>query len=62
MSAGVCASAPGVHVNCPVAASSCDPGGKSRNVPSVANGIGYEITPRKVWRLPASQWPRCPTA
>ena len=36
--------------------------GKSRNVPSVANGIGYEITPRKVRRLPASQWPRCPTA
>jgi hypothetical protein len=36
--------------------------GKSRNVPPVANGIGYEITPRKVRRLPASQWPRCPTA
>ena len=36
--------------------------GKSRAVPSVANGIGYEITPRKVRRLPASQWPRCPTA
>jgi cytoskeleton protein RodZ len=36
--------------------------GKSRNVPSVANGIGYEITRRKVRRLPASQWPRCPTA
>jgi cytoskeletal protein RodZ len=36
--------------------------GKSRTVPSVANGIGYEITPRKVRRLPASQWPRCPTA
>jgi cytoskeleton protein RodZ len=36
--------------------------GKSRNVPSVANGVGYEITPRKVRRLPASQWPRCPTA
>jgi cytoskeletal protein RodZ len=35
--------------------------GKSRTVPSVANGIGYEITPRKVRRLPASQWPRCPT-
>jgi len=35
--------------------------GKSRAVPSVANGIGYEITPRKVRRLPASQWPRCPT-
>jgi cytoskeleton protein RodZ len=36
--------------------------GKSRNVPSVANGIGYEITSRKLRRLPASQWPRCPTA
>ena len=36
--------------------------GKSRSVPSVANGIGYEITPRKMRRLPASQWPRCPTA
>jgi len=36
--------------------------GKSRAVPSVANGIGYEITPRKMRRLPASQWPRCPTA
>ncbi len=36
--------------------------GKSRSVPSVANGIGYEITPTKVRRLPAAQWPRCPTA
>ena len=36
--------------------------GKSRSVPPVANGIGYEITPRKVRRLPAAQWPRCPTA
>ncbi|HEX6618703.1 MAG TPA: hypothetical protein VF024_03540, partial [Solirubrobacteraceae bacterium] len=36
--------------------------GKSRTVPPVPNGIGYEITPRKVRRLPASQWPRCPTA
>jgi cytoskeleton protein RodZ len=36
--------------------------GKSRAVPPVANGIGYEITPRKVRRLPAAQWPRCPTA
>jgi cytoskeletal protein RodZ len=36
--------------------------GKSRSVPPVANGIGYEITPRRVRRLPASQWPRCPTA
>jgi cytoskeleton protein RodZ len=36
--------------------------GKSRTVPPAANGIGYEITPTKVRRLPASQWPRCPTA
>ena len=36
--------------------------GKSRTVPPVANGIGYEITPRKVRRLPSAQWPRCPTA
>jgi Helix-turn-helix domain len=36
--------------------------GKSRTVPPVANGIGYEITPSKVRRLPASRWPRCPTA
>jgi cytoskeletal protein RodZ len=36
--------------------------GKSRSVPSVANGIGYEITPRRVRRLPSAQWPRCPTA
>jgi cytoskeletal protein RodZ len=36
--------------------------GKSRTVPPVANGIGYEITPSKMRRLPASQWPRCPTA
>ena len=35
--------------------------GKSRSVPPVANGIGYEITPRKVRRLPPAQWPRCPT-
>jgi transcriptional regulator with XRE-family HTH domain len=36
--------------------------GKSRIVPPAANGIGYEITPTKVRRLPAAQWPRCPTA
>ena len=38
--------------------------GKSRGVPSAANGIGigYEITPRRVRRLPSAQWPRCPTA
>jgi hypothetical protein len=36
--------------------------GKSHSVPSVANGIGYEITPRRIRRLPSAQWPRCPTA
>ncbi|HEX5900115.1 MAG TPA: helix-turn-helix domain-containing protein [Solirubrobacteraceae bacterium] len=36
--------------------------GRSHNVPSVANGIGYEITPRRIRRLPSAQWPRCPTA
>jgi cytoskeleton protein RodZ len=36
--------------------------GKSRSVPPSANGIGYEITPRRVRRLPSAQWPRCPTA
>jgi cytoskeletal protein RodZ len=33
--------------------------GKSRSVPPVANGIGYEITPTKVRRLPQSRWPVC---
>jgi cytoskeleton protein RodZ len=36
--------------------------GKPRTVPPAANGIGYEITPTRMRRLPASQWPRCPTA
>jgi cytoskeleton protein RodZ len=36
--------------------------GKSRSVPPSNNGIGYEITPRRVRRLPSAQWPRCPTA
>jgi cytoskeleton protein RodZ len=36
--------------------------GKSRSVPSVANGIGYEITRSRMRRLPSAQWPRCPTA
>jgi hypothetical protein len=36
--------------------------GKSHSVPPVANGIGYEITPRRIRRLPSAQWPRCPTA
>jgi cytoskeleton protein RodZ len=33
--------------------------GKSRSVPPVANGVGYEITPTKVHRLPQSRWPEC---
>jgi cytoskeleton protein RodZ len=33
--------------------------GKSRSVPPVASGIGYEITPTKVRRLPESRWPEC---
>jgi cytoskeleton protein RodZ len=33
--------------------------GKSRNVPPASNGIGYEITPTKVRRLPRSRWPSC---
>jgi cytoskeleton protein RodZ len=33
--------------------------GKSRAVPPVSNGIGYEITPTKVRRLPRSKWPSC---
>jgi cytoskeleton protein RodZ len=33
--------------------------GKSRPVPSVSNGIGYEITPTKVRRLARSKWPSC---
>jgi cytoskeleton protein RodZ len=33
--------------------------GKSRSVPSVSNGIGYEITPTKVRRLARSKWPSC---
>ena len=36
--------------------------GKSHTVPSVANGIGYEITPTKVRRLPRSKWPTCTKA
>jgi cytoskeleton protein RodZ len=36
--------------------------GKSRSVAPSTNGIGYEITPRRVRRLPSAQWPRCPTA
>jgi cytoskeleton protein RodZ len=33
--------------------------GKSRSVPPVSNGIGYEITPTKVRRLARSKWPSC---
>jgi len=33
--------------------------GKSRSVPPVANGIGYEITPTKVRKLSQSRWPVC---
>jgi hypothetical protein len=33
--------------------------GKPRTVPAVANGVGYEITPRRVRTLPRSSWPRC---
>jgi cytoskeleton protein RodZ len=33
--------------------------GKSRSVPPVANGIGYEITPTRVRRLAQSKWPEC---
>jgi cytoskeleton protein RodZ len=33
--------------------------GKSRSVPPVANGIGYEVTPTKVRRLAQSKWPVC---
>lgn len=35
--------------------------GKRRSVPAVTNGIGYEITPTKMQRLPRSSWPSCPT-
>jgi cytoskeleton protein RodZ len=33
--------------------------GKSRSVPPVSSGIGYEITPTKVRRLARSKWPSC---
>jgi hypothetical protein len=36
--------------------------GKSHSVPSVSNGIGYEITPTKVRRLARSKWPSCARA
>jgi cytoskeleton protein RodZ len=36
--------------------------GKTHTIPPVANGIGYEITPTKVRRLPESQWPNCVAA
>jgi hypothetical protein len=28
-------------------------------VPPASNGIGYEITPTKVRRLPRASWPSC---
>ena len=33
--------------------------GKSRSVPPVSSGIGYEITPTKVHRLARTKWPSC---
>jgi cytoskeleton protein RodZ len=36
--------------------------GKSHSVPSASNGIGYEITPTKVHRLPRAKWPTCARA
>ena len=36
--------------------------GKSRSVPSASNGIGYEITPTKIHRLPRLRWPSCARA
>ena len=35
--------------------------GRVREVPAVPNGVGYEITPRRVRTLPASSRPRCST-
>lgn len=36
--------------------------GKQRSIPPVTNGIGYEITPTQVRRLPRASWPTCTTA
>jgi cytoskeleton protein RodZ len=36
--------------------------GKSHTVPSASAGIGYEITPTKIHRLPRSKWPSCARA
>jgi cytoskeleton protein RodZ len=33
--------------------------GKTRSVPAVTNGIGYEITPTQVKRVSQAHWPRC---
>jgi cytoskeleton protein RodZ len=33
--------------------------GKSRSVPPVSSGIGYEITPTKVHRMARTKWPSC---
>jgi transcriptional regulator with XRE-family HTH domain len=36
--------------------------GKSRSVASASNGIGYEVTPTKIRRLPRDKWPTCARA
>jgi cytoskeleton protein RodZ len=36
--------------------------GKSHSVPPAASGIGYEITPTRIHRLPRSRWPSCARA
>jgi transcriptional regulator with XRE-family HTH domain len=36
--------------------------GTSHSVPSASNGIGYEITPTKIHRLPRTKWPSCARA
>jgi cytoskeleton protein RodZ len=36
--------------------------GKSHNVASATNGVGYEITPTKVRRLARPKWPTCARA
>jgi helix-turn-helix protein len=36
--------------------------GKTRTVPAVANGVGYDITPGKVRRTQPASWPKCPPA
>jgi cytoskeletal protein RodZ len=36
--------------------------GKSHSVPPASAGIGYEITPTKIHRLPRAKWPSCARA